>query len=540
MTKTWGDASSGGYFGPTLKYAGYDHAFFRGISDKPVYLFIEDGKAELRDAAHLWGKDTNETEDILKRELGKKAEMACIGPAGEKLSLISCVINNKGRAADRSGLGAVMGSKRLKAIAALGTMSVPVANKARASELRREYNKAMSGMFADLFKNFGTSGLAAQSAHSGDSPVKNWGGVGIVDFPNAAAVSDTSIIGLQEKKFACSRCPIGCGGEMKAGKEYNYPKGAHKPEYETIAAFGSMLLIDNAEAVIMANNLCNRYGLDTISAGATLAFAIECYENEIITKADTDGIELTWDNHRAVIAMLEKLCKREGFGDVLADGVKAAAERIGKGSEQFAMHVHGQEVPMHDPRLAPSFGATYITDPTPGRHTQGGAGFGEMFGDMAALGIELPGMPAMEKYVYTGKAPMHAMIANSIHTLNCSGLCMFGMYMIPPDAPANLITAVTGWDFSMLDVLSTGERIAHMRQAFNVREGIRPSDFQLPARVKGQPPLKEGPLANVTIDVDSLAREYLQVMEWDLGTGRPSKEKLMTMGLEDMARDLWP
>jgi len=540
LTQTWGDANSGGFFGPMLKYAGYDHVFFTGISDKPVYLFIEEGKAELRDASHLWGKDSSETEDVLKKELGNKTEIACIGQAGEKLSLISGVINNKGRAAARSGLGAVMGSKRLKAIAVLGTRPVPLANKDRAGELRKKYNETMAGMFVESYKALGTCGFAARAAYAGQSPVKNWGGVGIIDFPNAAAISDVSIIGLQEKKFACSRCPIGCGGEMKAGTEYNYPQGTHKPEYETIAAFGSMLLINNAEAVIMANSLCNRYGLDTMSAGTTLAFAAECYENGIISRADTDGLELSWGNHHTFISMLEKMCKREGFGDILADGVKVAAEKIGKGSEQFAMHIHGQEVPMQDPRLAPSFGVTYITDATPARHTQGGAGEPELVKSVEEeMGMKLPGVFSVERYVYTGKAPTHAMIANSVHALNACGLCRFTTLMIPQDGPVELLAAVTGWDFSMPEYMTIGERIANMRQAFNVREGHKPGDFQLPNRIKGIPSLKEGPLANVTIDVDSLAREYLQVMDWDPDTGKPSRAKLMELGLDDVAESLY-
>ena len=344
LTGTWGDANSGGFFGPHLKFAGYDAVFFKGISEKPVYLFIDNGKAELRDATHLWGKDSNETEDILRDELGKKVEVACIGQAGEKLSLISCVMNNKGRAAARSGLGAVMGSKRLKAVAVLGNMEVPLADKKKVGDLRKEYQKAFDGMMYEMMKNYGTCGGTAQSAQVGDSPVKNWSGAGIVDFPNASAVSDDAIIGLQRKRYACYRCSVGCGGLMKAGKEYDYEEGAHKPEYETLAAFGSMLLNDNAESIIMANDICSRYGLDTISAGATIAFAMECYDNGLITKADTDGIELTWGNHRAIIAMTEKLAKREGFGDVLADGTKVAAERIGKGSDKYAMHAGGRGI----------------------------------------------------------------------------------------------------------------------------------------------------------------------------------------------------
>ena len=378
LTGGWGDANSGGDFGPYLKFSGYDGVLFTGVSKKPVYLLIKEGRAELREANHLWGKDTAETEDILKSELGKEARVACIGPAGEKRSLISCVINNTGRAAARSGVGAVMGSKRLKAVVVIGAAPVPVADGQKARELRKEY-LGRFGETANLFKRYGSSGITAQFVETGECPVKNWSGVGSRDLPNAGLISDESVINLQERKYGCYRCPISCGGHMKAGTgEYRYPAGAHKPEYETLGAFGGMCLNDHLESIIMANDLCNRYGIDTISAGATIAFAMECYEKGIISKEDTDGIELTWGNHQALVAMTEKMGKREGIGDILADGVKGAAEKIGKGAERYAIHIHGQEPAMHDPRNTPSFATVYQSDPTPGRHMQGSCAHFEM------------------------------------------------------------------------------------------------------------------------------------------------------------------
>lgn len=298
LTGGWGDANCGGYFGPYLKFSGYDAVFFNGVSAKPVYLLIDDGKAELWDASHLWGKDSWETEEVLQRELGKKIAVACIGLAGEKLSLISCVMHDKGTAAARSGLGAVMGSKKLKAVAVIGTKEVPVPDKNKVAQVYKEYLGLLSGDYYERFKKWGTCGDNANAASNGDSPVKNWTGVGSIDFPNAKAISDDAVIALQERKHACLWCPIACKGIMKAGKTYDYKAGVHKPEYETSAAFGMMLLNDNLESIIKANDICNRYGLDTISAGATIAFAIECYENGIITKRDTGGIELSWVKRR--------------------------------------------------------------------------------------------------------------------------------------------------------------------------------------------------------------------------------------------------
>ena len=546
LTGGRGDANSGGDFGPYLKFSGYDGVFFTGASEKPVYLSIKDGNAELRDATHLWGKDTSETEDILKHDLGKEVRVSCIGPAGEKRSLISCVINNKGRAAARSGVGAVMGSKKLKAVAVIGTAQVPVADKEKVKKLRKNcVGKLREKETANLFIDFGSSGITAQFAEFGEAPVKNWAGVGSRDFPNASRISDTSVIELQEKKYGCYRCPISCGGHMKAGTgEYKYRAGVHKPEYETLGAFGVTCLNDNLDSIIMANDLCNRYGLDTISAGATIAFAIECYENGIITTEDTDGMELTWGDHQAIVAMTEKIATRQGFGDVLADGVKRAAERIGKGSEKYAIHVHGQELPMHDPRNTPSFATVYQSDATPGRHLQGSCAHFEM-GVLADLefphlGIKLP---RVDKYTYTGKGKWEALFRNHSHLGNASGACLIGDLgpgmITPVDTIPTFLSVVTGWQLSPEEITRTSERISAMRQAFNAREGLRPQDFTMPGRAIGKPPLDEGPTANITVDVDTMVAEFYHAMDWDLETGKPSKKKLLELGLDDVAEQLW-
>ena len=316
---------------------------------------------------------------------------------------------------------------------------------------------------------------------------------------------------------------------MKAGTEYQYEAGAHKPEYETLCMFGTNCLNDNLESIIKANDICNRYGLDTISAGATIAFAIECYENGIITKADTDGIEMTWGNHKAIVAMTEKLAKREGFGAVLADGVKVAAEKTGKGTEQYAIHIQGQEVPAHDPKLGYHFATTYRLDPTPARHTQGGEGF------------VAPGLVEFDATSFSGRGEAHKRGSNFFQIVNSAGMCMF-MYMTLPAAKAvaEFISAVTGWDVTMDELIKTGERIQNLRHAFNLREGLNPLQFKVPDRLLGKPPQKEGPLAGVTVDEDTMAKEYLTAMDWDLKTAKPSKKKLQELGLDDVAKDLWP
>ncbi|MEE8353259.1 MAG: aldehyde ferredoxin oxidoreductase family protein, partial [Dehalococcoidales bacterium] len=484
LTGGWADANSGGYFGPHLKLAGYDGVFFTGVSERPVYLHIDSGKAQLKDAGHLWGKDSFETEDILRAELGKDIEVACIGQAGEKLSLISGVMNNKGRAAGRSGVGAIMGSKKLKAIVVSGKMTVPLADESRAKELRTKYLAELRPV-AQMFKTVGTPAITGPAAHSGDSPVKNWGGVGIVDFTDVTPINGDAVIARQEKKYACWRCPLGCGGHMKAGTgEYTYAAGGHKPEYETLCMFGSNCLNNNLESIIKANDICNRYGLDTISTGASIAFAIECFENGLIGVSDTDGIEMTWGNHRSIVAMTEKLARREGFGDVLADGVRVAAEKIGKGSGQYAIHVQGQELPAHDPKLGHHYSTIYRLDATPGRHTQGSEGMGPP--DL---------LPAFDGKSFSGRGAAHRIGSNFNHVMNSAGLCMFMYISLPTvEAITNFMSAVTGWDVTTEELVKTGERIGNIRHSFNLREGLNPIEFDVPARSLGKPPQTAGPL----------------------------------------------
>ena len=509
ITGTWGDSRGGGFFGSELKLAGFDAVFFYGKSEKPVYLWVNDGKARVMDASGIWGRTVSETEDILKEEHDdKKVQVASIGPSGEKLSLSAAIITDKGRAAGRSGLAAVMGSKKLKAVAVRGTGKIPIADDEKLLELRKKaFETINKNPMVSGFRKYGMCEGTAESIFSGDCPVKNWAGVGEIDFPTAEKISGDNVIKYDVGPYACFNCPVGCGGLQKV-ESGPYAVEGHKPEYETLGAFGAMCLNDDVESIIYLNHICNNYGLDTIEVGSTVAFAIECYENGLITKDDTGGIELTWGNTEAIVEVTEKIAKREGFGDALADGVKIASERIGKGSEQYAMHVGGQALPMHDPRLMREghpnrLALMYIADATPARHTQS-----------------------------TGSG----------YALQATGLCSVSSWMESgEDAPKifEFVNTVTGWDLTMDDFLIVGNRIATMRQAFNVREGFKPSDFEFPDRVLGKPPLKSGPLEGVKIHPEIQVKEYFESMNWDLETGKPSRKKLMELGLKDMARDLW-
>ncbi|MEM2366880.1 MAG: aldehyde ferredoxin oxidoreductase family protein [Candidatus Bathyarchaeia archaeon] len=535
LTGGWGDSSSGGFFGAFLKFAGYDGVFFTGISKKPVYLLIDNGKAELRDASHLWGKDTYETEERIKSELGKEVQVACIGPAGEKLSLISAIIHCKGRAAARSGLGAVMGSKRLKAIAVTGNKNVPVVNEEKLKELRRKYISKLQGALFETLRKYGTSGHLSVNAFIGDAPTKNWSGYAGVDLPEYEQIGGEAIVAKEERKFTCYLCPIGCGGYMRRGcGEYDYETGVHKPEYETLAMFGTNLLNSSLDSIIKINDICNRYGVDTISAGATIAFVIECFENGIITEKDTDGLQMTWGNHKSIVAMVEKLAKREGFGDVIADGVKKAAEKIskktGKDVNNIAIHIGGQEVPAHSPLCFPLLAVTYRLDATPARHTQKSAFMRPS--DFLRIKPETIDWETLKRGIC-----FH-------HVVVCAGYCLF-VYdsLFSPEAVIEFIEAVTGWNVTFEELIMVGERIANIRQAFNIREGLNPLKFKVPDRCLGRPPINYGPLAGITIneEVESfMVKSFLKVMDWDAETAKPSKKKLQELGLNDIAEELYP
>jgi aldehyde:ferredoxin oxidoreductase len=355
--------------------------------------------------------------------------------------------------------------------------------------------------------------------------VKNWAGIGAIDFPNATAISDQSVVAYQQKKFACWGCPIACGGEVSV-ESGPYVCKTHKPEYETLSALGSLCLNDNLESIIKINDICDRAGIDTISLGSTIAFAIECFQQGILSRNDADGLELTWGNHQAIVALSEKIARREGIGEILADGTRIAAQKIGKGAEQFAMLVGGQEIPMHDPRCTPGYATSYCADATPARHMQGGSAFLES-------GFFIPGIPfePVEKYQYTGKSNLHQYMSNLSHVINASGICYFAFMVYGSDMIPQFLEYATGNSYSQELLQTIGERIGTMRMMFNIREGIKLSDWKIPGRMAGKPPLQDGPLKGVTIDAKTLISEYLAKMGWDPVTGEPSAGKIKELGL---------
>jgi aldehyde:ferredoxin oxidoreductase len=512
LTDGWGDANCGGFFGPHLKFSGFDAIFFKGIAPGPVYLLVDEGQVQILEANHLWGQSTYFTEDdLMSRYPG--SHVLSIGPAGEKLSLISCLITDKGSAAGRSGLGAVMGSKKLKAIAVRGTRKPPVVDPGTAGNLRQAHIKGIKREILNELHVFGTTSHTAASVHSGDSPVRNWGGVGVRDLKEVSGLEREPLEKKVTARSGCWHCPIACRGKLKAGTQgYNYPLDTRRPEYETSAAFGSMCLNNNMDAISLANHICNSNGLDTISTGTTIAFAMECFEHGLITRADTEGIDLRWGDAQAMVNLAQKIARREGFGDILADGVKKAAQRIGRRTEEYAVHIGGQELGLHDPKFDfPAFqgkptAARFQMDATPGRHT---SGFG----------------PSQFKD----------------YVVNAAGLCLHSDLAAedPEFYLVEYFKAIVGWDYSVEELRHTGERIENMRHVFTLREGDNPLLRKVHPRIIGRPPFEEGPLAGVSPDIEGQIAVNLKALDWDPVTARPSRRKLIELGLEDVMADLW-
>jgi len=536
LTGGWGDANSGGYFGSALKSAGWDAVFVSGMASSPKILLVTEEKVELRDGEHLWGVDAIETEAKLREELGlPRARVASIGQASERLSLISGIVNDGGRIAARSGVGAVMGSKKLKAAVVHGKMRVPVSDKEALDRLHGEFIDFLRGAegFPKAVRDFGTCSLTVPLIQAGATPLKNWSKAGGEAFPTANRLSAENVISYQTRKYGCANCPIACGGLVKVTEGAHPLSEMHKPEYETLASFGAMCLNDDLHSIMKLNDMCNRSGLDTISAGTVMAFAMECYEKGVITDSDTDGIELKWGDGEAMIAMLDKIIKRESLGDILADGVKVAAQKLGKGSHEYAMHVGGQEPGMHSPLFLPSRSTGYVCDPTPGRHTA------TPMSRLDAGSAEIAPYPELqfhniERYEYKSKGAASATASCYWQVGTCAGVCLFPVIFFGTYPLLEFLNAVTGWDMDLNEALKTGARVQTLRQCFNLREGVAPSGIKLPGRMAGLPPATDGPFACITLDTDSLEKEFRKAMGFDPETGRPTQVTMDRLGLTEV------
>ena len=557
LTHSWGEANCGGNFSPAIKRCGVDGIFFKGISPKPVYLYVDSTGAQLKDASEVWGKDAVETEEILIKKSGnKKARVACIGQAGEKLSLISGVSTNKGRMAARSGLGAVMGSKKLKALVLADTKRITPHNPDKIKQLSQICNKwvrfqpplipgfltASIGalirimpwaftqdglLYKMLLRKWGTVSMNQMSVEMGDAPIKNWKGSSADwGFFKSLSSNPDAITKNETGKFHCYSCPLGCGGICKTKGKFS---STHKPEYETVLSLGGFVMNQDINTVFYLNELLNRAGMDTISAGHVVGFCMECFEKGILTTKDTNGMELKWGDPDAVKFLIEKMIKREGIGDILADGVKLAAERIAKGADKIAFHAGGQEPAMHDARNDPGFALHYSVEPAPGRHTNGAGLYYEMY----QLWKVVKNVPKMGPiYMKTSKYKKdidHARKskANSeyLNVLNGSGVCQFGSFIGAKRIRVfDWLNAATGWHLTPEQYMNIGNNIQQIKQAFNIKHGILPKKNRINDRLLGVPAQTKGANKNRSVDVDTMMKDYWDLFGWDKETGFPSKE----------------
>ncbi len=534
LTGIWGEANCGGNFGPALKFAGWDGIVVRGQSDKPVTLVIEDDKAELQDASDLWGKDTYETDDALaaKFEGKPKVRNISIGQAGENLVKFAAVADGKHDYAGRTGLGAVMGSKKLKAVAVRGSGKASPADAAAFAEVRKTVSKKIDeGMFTMALKAMGTNAGIGMGTMMGDVPTQNWSHGG-----DEALANDLSSIVMNEKYLtkgsACYGCPIACKRNVKVDEGPYKMEAGPGPEYETMASFGTMCMISNQAAVNKINELCNRFGLDTISCGCTVAFAIDCYEAGILTNADTDGLKLNWGNADAVIELVKKIAAREGFGDTLAEGSRAAAQKIGKGAADLTVEVKGLEAPMHDPRAFHGLGLAYAMSIRGACHLSHADLFAEQGGVvMPEAGIEGPYVGQDSE----GKANLVFVTENLGALLQSMGMCLFGTAPLDLDDFVNMLNSAAGRDYTKDELLKIGERLWLLKRAINNMMGVTIDDDKLPKKILTA--TKEGGQAGSVPDIEMMMREYYDIRGLDMH-GVPKKERLAEVGLADVAEKL--
>ena len=536
LTNGFGDAEVGGYWGAELKHAGYDAIIIEGKSEKPVYLWINDGRAEIRDARHLWGKTTVECQKLIQEELGDEhIRVAQIGLAGEKLVRYACIVNDISHAAGRTGMGAVMGSKNLRAIAVRGRKKLALADPGAVSSLAKwmRDNFKLIKRTAGLSKDGTALYLLGLNAGGGLPTCNFQQGV----FEGADKISAEALkAGILVGRGACYSCPVRCKLEVASGEPYNVDPAYGGPEYETLSSLGSNCGIDNLEAIAKGNELCAAYGLDTISAGVSIAFAMECFERGILTEKDTGGLKLNFGNVEVMLRLVEMIAKREGFGRILGEGVARAASTIGNGAEEFAMHIKGQELPMHEPRFKPGMGVGYTISPTGADHMHNihdvaYTGPGCMMDELIALGILEP-LPCQD----LSSAKIRLLVYGSLwrHTLNCLVFCHFVLFM--PGQIAELVRAATGWNTTVWELMKIGERCINMTRAFNIREGMNRKDDYLPRRFFT--PFTSGPLKGVAINEKQLEQSidtYHAMVGWDGTSGAPTLAKLQELGIEWVA-----
>jgi aldehyde:ferredoxin oxidoreductase len=534
LTGIWGEGTCGGNFGPELKFAGIDGIIFKGASSTPVYLIIEDDKIEMRDAKDLWGMDNYTLTDLLKERHGKerKPKVLSIGPAGENLVKFAAICNDKGDFIGRTGMGAVMGSKKLKAVVVKGSKRVEVSHPDQYVALRKSIIvKSRDAMVAQSFRSMGTDAGMDLGMMTGDVPIKNWM-IG-EDLELSANLGGPIMTEKYlTRNHACSFCPIACKRIAKVDDGPFKTEEGPGPEYETCCTFGTLIMNYDLAGVIKANEWCNRYGMDTISCGAMIAFAMEAFEKGLITKKDTEGIDLTWGNITGAISLLHKIAKKEGIGAILSEGTREAAKRVGKGADEFSVEVKGLEAPMHDPRGFHGMGLAYMTSIRGACHLM-----------HVCLGVEqgittYPEVGFLENYIgqtSEGKAEMIKLCEDLGLPCNSLVICEFVAWTLSANELAEMVKVTTGFDFTLKDLLACGERTWLLKRGLGNMMGVSAKDDRLPKRILT--PVKEGAAAGSVPDVEKLLREYYEIRGLN-EDGRPKKEVLIKVGLEDLAKRL--
>ena len=522
MTSTCLDTYMGGYFGPEIKFAGYDAIIVSGKSEKPVYIVIDSENVEIRKAEHIWGKTTSETEKIIKEEVGNDFRVACIGPAGENLVKFACIVSER-RTLGRGGSGAVMGSKKLKAIAVRGSKSIRIYDE---DSFLKAVEKAFNLIKEALEKDFRVKGLAIVGSAFGVLWIRSAGVLPTRNFStgyfeDAEKISGEEMLekGVYRRHIACYNCPIHCGKVSVVTSGKYAGTIIDGPEYETIGLIGSNCGISEISAVIKANYLCDEFGMDTISTGNVVGFAMECFERGILTLEDTGGIELRFGNGDAIVEIIEKIAKREGLGDILAEGVKRASEKIGKGSEAFAIQVKGMEFPSWEPRGLRGSGLAYATSHRGACHKRG------------IMGDELVSKSGL---VTEGKAMLVKKRQDEVAVYFSLVVCRFATFVVPMSLWAEMLTAVTGFSYDENKLMMIGDRIETLTRVFNVREGFTRKDDYLPRRFYEEPAVS-GPTKGIVFpreEYEKMLDEFYELRGWDK-EGIPTKEKLKELGLTE-------
>ena len=549
LTGIWGEAHAKGFFGPELKSAGYDAIVIEGKSDAPVYLWINDEKAELREASHLWGKLTREAQSTLKIEAkDERAQIGCIGPAGENLVRFANVLFDYNHIAGRTGMGAVMGSKKLKAIVVQGTSRVKYADEGKLVDLllaKYTDKEALRGPYwPDGLYKFGSLADLSYWQETGRLPTMNFRRS---LFPEYESISAETLAGSGYviRHNTCPYCNVACNRATKTGQPYEVDPEYATPEYESVAALSSMCMNSNMPSVLKAIELSNKYGMDTISTGVIIAFAMECYEKGVLTKEDVEGLDLTWGNHQALVQLVEKIARRQGIGDLLAEGVKRASEKLGRGSEEFAMHVKGLELPLHEFRGMKGHALAVATSNRGGCHLQ--VETDDLFETNLCpeIGIDETTMPKnCRDRLYAGpeKVKLNKIVGDLFALFDSFVVCKWTVYPCGGTKITTLndiVAAATGWDITVNDLMQAGERIFNLCRAFNIREGITRKDDALPKRFTEA--LTEGPYKGEAISNQAMGKMlnyYYEFRGWDKSTGAPTKEKLRELKLGYVAEEL--